>query len=387
MIQDYLSPLPEELDQLRKSLPKPTVGGQVDWFSDFKQCDLGGYRVALIGVQEERHAVDNEGCSLGVNLVRECWYKLFKGTWDFPLLDLGNIRAGATVADTYFALKEVVSHLVGHGVIPIIIGGSQDLTFAQYRAYESLEQLVNLTVVDTNFDIGDPEYRIDSKSYMNKIILQKPNILFNYTNLAYQSFFVDPEEVQLLDRMQFDTCRLGEIKRSLEVVEPLVRDADLMSFDLASIQRHFAPGCNHSTPNGLTGEEACAIMRYAGLSDKLTSLGLYEYNPLLDQNKTTAELLAQMVWYFIEGVSLRTHDYPMGSMEQYQKFTVTMEEGPDVVFFKSNRSGRWWIEVPYSTSDPKKTRHAMIPCSYQDYLETAENELPDRWWRASRKLV
>ena len=52
-------------------------------------------------------------------------------------------------------LKLVVSELVKLNIIPIIIGGGQDLTYAQYLAYENLEQKVDLVVVDSKFDLDE----------------------------------------------------------------------------------------------------------------------------------------------------------------------------------------------------------------------------------------
>ena len=34
----------------------------------------------------------------------------------------------------------------------------------------------------------------------------------------------------------------------------------------------------YSTPNGFNGEEVCKIARYAGISDKISSFGIYSGN-------------------------------------------------------------------------------------------------------------
>ena len=111
------------------------------------------------------------------------------------------------------------------------------------------------------------------------IILHQPNYLFNYTNIGYQTYFVDQDAVRLMKKMFFDTYRLGFVNRNIEEMEPMVRNADMLSFDISSIRQSDAPGCANATPNGFYGEQACQIMRFAGMSDKLTSLGIYEYDP------------------------------------------------------------------------------------------------------------
>lgn len=386
MIQDFLSPVPQAIQNEIANDPRNILGHGVRFIG--KQLpDFGKVKIAILGVQEDRRAVNNEGASMGAHAVRKALYQLFPGNWNFEIVDLGNIIAGERVEDTYFAMQEVLSFLQKQNVIPIIIGGSQDLTYAQYRAFEPLEQLVNITAVDSRLDIGDPEHEMDARGYLNKIILQRPNILFNYSSIAYQSYYVDPHELDLMHQMNFDAYRLGEIKANVEHIEPMVRDADMLSFDVSAIQKGFAPGCGNAGPNGLNGEEACAVMRYAGLSDKMASVGVYEFNPMLDIDGVTAELMGQMLWYFMEGVSLRVNDYPLSSKAKYQKFVVAMEGDDDMIFYKSHKTGRWWVEVPYHNADPKKARHTMVPCSYQDYLDAASHDIPERWWRASRKLV
>ena len=59
----------------------------------------------------------------------------------------------------------------------------------------------------------------------------------------------------------------------------------------------------------------------------------------------------------------------------------------DVVFYKSNKSERWWMEVPYQGDNENKyLRHHLVPCNYEDYLNAAENEMPDLWWKTYQKL-
>jgi hypothetical protein len=119
------------------------------------------------------------------------------------------------------------------------------------------------------------------------------------------------------------------------------------------------------------------------MSDKLTQLGLFEYNPRLDHRGQSAHLCAHALWYFFEGISLRFGDYPVGSRADYQKYTVMIDENDEVNFFKSPKSGRWWIEIPKGTPDQNRT--TLVPCAYEDYEEALQGTLPARWWKAQQK--
>jgi hypothetical protein len=188
-----------------------------------------------------------------------------------------------------------------------------------------------------------------------------------------------------LEGLFFEAYRLGEVSSAIQLVEPVLRDADIVSIDLSSIKNSDAPANNNATPNGFTGAEICAISRYAGISDKVSSFGIYEYNPKFDIKNQTAQLISQMIWYFIEGVNYRANDYPFGLKDNYQKYIVPIEN--EVLnFYKSNKSGRWWMEINLNESNKFK-RHALIPCAYQDYISATNQEIPDRWLKTLKKLV
>ncbi|MDB2385385.1 arginase family protein, partial [Polaribacter sp.] len=190
---------------------------------------------------------------------------------------------------------------------------------------------------------------------------------------------------KLLDNLYFDAYRLGEAK-DLENIEPALRNADIVSIDIGSVRQSDAPANKNASPNGFYGEEICAIARYAGLSDKVSSFGIYEYNHLLDRNNQTASLISQAIWYFIEGVNFRAKDYPFSTKDNYQKFTVLLEEDDPLVFYKSHKTGRWWIEIKI-LSDNKYKRHALIPCTYKDYTQATKQIIPKKWFKAMQKLM
>jgi len=351
--------------------------------------DLENCKVALIGVLEERNAVNNAGCSTAPNHVRAALYQLFHHWPSLEVADLGNIRAGHSVDDTYFALNQLVAELIRRKIIPVVIGGSQDLTFAMYQAYENIGQLVNIVSVDPLFDLGQDEEELTAQSYLSRIILHQPNYLFNYTNLGYQTYYVDHLAVDLMENLLFDVYRLGLIKAKMEDAEPVVRNADILSFDISAVRAADAPGNGNAGPNGFTGEEACRVARYAGLSDKLSALGLFEFNPLRDQNKITAELVAQMIWYFLDGVANRSNDLPVKDSTDFARYIVRIEgQGEDVVFLRSKKTDRWWIDLSLGRTDRKKyEKHHFVPCSKDDYELALQDEIPDRWWQFFQKLM
>lgn len=383
---DFLTPVKESVVAHLMLQPVLSLGKKITIYSEKEGFpDLENVQIAIFGVQEDRNSQDNFGCGENLDCIRTKLYELFPGDWQTNIVDLGNICKGNSVSDTYFSVSEIITFLLKKNIIPVIIGGGQDITYINYRAYDALEQTVNITAVDSRFDLGDLEDELTSQSYLSKIIMQQPNNLFNYCNVGYQTFFNAQEEIKLLDAFFFDAYRLGEAK-NLENIEPAFRDADIVSIDIGAVRQSEAPANNNASPNGFYGDEICAISRYAGISDKVSSFGIYEYNSKYDNHNQTAHLIAQMIWYFIEGVNSRVKDYPFTQKDDYQKFTVLITDDDPLTFYKSHKTGRWWIEINI-ISDNKYKRHALIPCTYQDYIAATKEIIPDKWYKAMRKLV
>ncbi|TND09185.1 MAG: arginase family hydrolase [Bacteroidetes bacterium] len=350
--------------------------------------DLEGVHMAIVGVMDDRRSLGNEGCALAPDATREYLYRLFPGDWGTNIADLGNLRQGHRPDDTTFALAAVMTDLLKLDIIPIVIGGGQELTYAQYLAYKPLERTVNIVSIDPLFDLGAPDAELHSQSWLSKIILQQPNYLFNYSNIGYQTYFVEQASVDLMTRLNFDVHRLGVAREDIEKMEPVIRNADLISFDMSAVRRSEAPGCGNASPNGFFADEICRLARYAGISDKLSTVGFYEMNPAHDAGGHTAQLLAQVIWCFADGYYSRKNDFPFTDFSSYTKYRVFLKDHKhEIVFYKSSRSDRWWMEVPYPPDKRLRfERHHLVPCTYNDYEEACKEEMPDRWWQTFQKL-
>ena len=356
------------------------VGSMPDW----KKAQL-----VLLGVKEDRASVDGHGSAPAPDFIRRKLYRLAKPHEDLHLVDLGNISAGVSVEDTYFAVIEVLQQLLEDGRTVIVLGGSDDLVFPIYKAYEVLGRVINIASVDARFNLDGGD-TINSSNYLQHIILQQPNYLFDYVNLGYQTYFVGREMIQLMEELKFSTRRLGELQSNLEVAEPMVRYSDVVAVDVSAVRQSDAPAAACPSPHGLYGEQLCQLARYAGMSDKTTCFGLFEMVPAHDRDEQTAHMLAQAVWFFIEGFCYRMGDFPSREPQAFKRFSVQLgDSGMEIVFFKSLKSDRWWMEVPCDDNERRQRylSHTLIPCSYADYRHAMdENEVPPLWWHYYNRL-
>lgn len=337
--------------------------------------------VALVGVNESRNAFEKKPERLDVSAIRLEFYKLMSGNWNSTIVDLGDVNAGEEVTDTYFVVKEIVAELIEENVVPIVIAPTQDITYPCYRAFDGLRNMVNVVNIDSRFDFGDQEELISSHSYMSKIITDKPNNLFNFSNIGYQSYFNAQEEIDLMERLFFDAYRLGEVTSNISLVEPIMRNANLVSLDARSIRASEVGMLNNFSPNGFTGREICAIARYAGISDKVAVFGVFES----ENANQSFQLMAQIIWYFIEGFNFRVREIPYINKEDFVKYIVPTET-EELIFYKSKLTERWWVEVPsILDTDNKNEIAALLPCTKDDYVEATNQNIPERWFKAYKK--
>ena len=382
---NFLSPVSDLVLAHNELLSLQALGRKLKIHSDQNGIpDLDDVNIAIIGVLENRNDINYIGEQFQLNDIRKSFYGLFPGSWNVTIADLGDINKGESIEDTYFALKTAINLLVKKNIIPIILGGTQDLTYANYRAYDNIIPMVNIVNVDCKFNLGDSSKPIKNDSFVGKIILDQPYNLFNYATVGYQTYFNAQEEIDLMDSLYFESYRLGQVSKDITIVEPVLRDANIVSIDLNSVKGAEVSLNQKYSPNGLDGKEICAIARYAGISNKVSSFGIYEYKPSKD-DELTAMLISQMLWYFIEGVNYRVKDDDFSDDRNYQKF-ITLVDTEELVFYKSNKTGRWWIEIPFlSEVNNKLKRHTLLPCMHQDYLDACSNKVPERWYKAFQK--
>jgi len=358
------------------------------WFTSKEQePDLSNIHIALLGVPEARYSNHNEGAKSAPDEIRKEFYKLFYWKNEASVLDLGNLIPGKTVEDTYSILSDILAYLLDQKVIPVILGGSNDLAFANYQAYTKLEKIVNIVSVDSKFDLGDEKEPISSESYLNKIVLQQPNYLLNFSNIGYQTYLNSQADIELMKQLFFETYRVGVLRKDMDEIEPIVRNAEMLALDISAVRQSDAPGNANASANGFYGEEICQVALFAGLSDKLSSFGIYEYNPLLDYNTQTSQLIAHILWYFIEGFTHRQNDILFKAQDHYFRHAVPVTHAlNELIFYQSKQTGRWWIEVPFFHIKTQQDRKYYLPCSKNDFDTACKDQVPERWWMSYHKL-
>ena len=335
--------------------------------------DLDDAQLVLVGCGEQRGSGLIHGQSRAADVIRRHFYSLFYWHQDIRIADVGNIKTGSLFTDSYAALKTVVKALIEDGKTVIILGGSHDLTLSQYHAYADNKRPIEVSCVDALIDIN-LESPFRHENFLMEMLTGDPNYTRHYNHIGFQSYYVHPRMLETMDKLRFDCYRVGHVKESIDEMEPVIRNSHLLSFDITAIANAYAPA-NTISPNGFNGEEACVLMRYAGMSPNCNTIGIYGYQVEQDRDELTAKQISHMLWYLLDGRSRGRREAQLDERDSFNEYHMAFAE-VETIFLQSKKTGRWWMQLPDKS---------YIACSYKDYLLASSNEIPERWLRAQER--
>lgn len=375
-LSDFLSPK-HYIELIERSEYQPHQFAQSIDCAQRGYLDINEADIVLLGCGEYRGADIRSAYSQAPDRIREAFYKMYNWYPGIALADLGNIVQGATLSDTRAALNVVLQEIYNQGKIAILLGGSQDLTLQQYEVFRRAESPIDMAAVDALIDLDDSEGASFDRSYLMDLLTGEPNFVRNYSHIGFQSYYVNPRMLETLDKLRFDFYRLGVVRDKMDEMEPVLRNCSVLSIDLSAVRACDAAFNPLASPNGFFGDEMCMLTRYAGMSAQMRSLGIYGYHPENDLSGQGAQLVAQMIWYFLDGYRIRQSEAALDQKEQFLSFDVPFADF-EAKFVKSRITNRWWMQLPDGS---------FIPCSEQDYNLAAQNEIPERWIREQERLL
>jgi len=381
----YLNPVKNEIRELSKKSQDKLLGQEIIFAELNSELEtIDDVNLAIIGVEGSESENNSESYEVP-DKIREKLYVLSAIFREKRILDLGNLKPGISTDDSNKRFIEIFSILMKNNISLIILGGSVKISYAVYRAYSGHIQSINISAVDPRISLLNLKNKTSRSNLLKKILADKNNYLFNYTNIGYQKYFVNPDDLEMISHLHFNAFSIGKIRTDIREIEPEIRDSDYLYMDISAIRQADAPGSLNPSPNGFFGEEACQIAKYAGISDRLNCFGLYEIEPDNDNNSQTINLASQIIWYFIEGYYLRKNDYPKSSISDCKKFIIDLNQiKHPLIFNKSHKSDRWWMEIP--SIHKTEQNGIIVACSIEDYQKACNQEIPDRWLKAFNKI-
>ncbi len=376
-LNDYFEPvsldkpeltLLEPGESFSKSVKIHTPGRPVKYPSPFD--------IAIFGIPDDRYS-HTKGMSGSPDEIRKQLYGLAPVNRKLKIADFGNLKLSDKKSDTLFALRDILLELRENKTVAIVLSTGQDLLLGALKTLEKSKELEQICILDSRIDMIGTSGEPDPLNYLRFVLKDKSLETLHITVLGNQVYYNPEEQLDKFEDKGHNYIRLAKVRDDLSIAEHIVRDARMLSVDMSALRSSDAPGVRLAGPNGFFGHEFCRLTRYAGSSPVLESIIYSEYCPLKDENRQTAALIAQSVWYFIEGYSIRRPEDPKG--EGFKKFIVSSGAGKqNLVFYKSNSTERWWMELPLKEAPET---NPVISCSYEDYQKACVNEIPDRWWK------
>ena len=382
MYNDFLKPVSEELQDFAKSCNSFALGTSIKFRKNvLETAENTNDKIAIIGVTESRSKQKDLIEDVDFSLIRTQLYELQMGNWSIDLYDFGDVNYYDDKHETEKVFREVTNGLIRDGYNVVILGGNPSLGYQQYRAYDELVDKINYLTIDHKLRLGKDEAQTTETNYLTKIISNEPFNLLDYTNIGFQTYFVAQEKLDLLDQLNFEAVRLGVISENLKEIEPYSRDIHAALLNLSSLQGSDFSSSKNMTPNGFTSREICALTRYLGFSNKLSSLYVCDY--IENYKKLDHLLIAQMTWYFIDGKNHRPEIKSFDDTQYFEKIFVPTE-GYNYIFYRNTVTNQLWIEVDNTIDGERKFE--IISCSEKDYEQALNGEIPNRWWKYFKKF-
>lgn len=364
IVADHLIPL---TDSLRNLFVKGSVADKAYFCTGDEQIeDIPAGSIALIFADpaaNNRYASEILA-SLG---------RMFPSWEGIKVVVLGNLITSDNSGYNCSSFAEVIEKALKSGLYPIVI--SSELAYAKVfcEVYSRISPL-QLGFISPALCSRLPNGLPNLIGMAGDLELSKNNSI---SIIASQVYYADSSWESNIKGTYYQQARLGAIRAAMQSAEPLLRDSNLLFVDLNAVRNSDFTSASSPTPNGLYAEEICQLMRYAGYSDNLKSMFISGFDtPKLTENEIDITLVAQLLWYALDGLASRKNELPGLTSFASKEFYLDLGEQEPLTlnFMQSQNTGRWWLYVPTANSAGR-----WIACDAEDYERAKHHELPYRW--------
>ena len=210
---DFLEPINIASLSNDKGYSNEQYGNHISAYED-EIPDLAAADIVIAGVNEYR----GEGINIkgqAAEAIRSELYQLHFWHSDIKIADIGNIKTGATIADSYSAIKTILIELLNMNKTVVLLGGSHDIMLAQYYAFKQLGRQAEATVIDSKIDLTGSS-SLPSENFLMEMLTTEPNFIKHYNHIGFQSYLVHPHMLETMHKLRFDCYRVAVAKENIE---------------------------------------------------------------------------------------------------------------------------------------------------------------------------
>lgn len=287
----------------------------------------------LIGCPQDEGVRRNNGrvgTAQAPDKIRERLYRLqMPANSDIKLFDAGNVNVDyfdftdTSLADksslisvkteeqdllvrTHQNLTSAVKHFLKDGKKVIVLGGGNDISYADVRALSEVYGEISAINIDAHLDMRISDQMTSGTPYMRLIeegFLEPPHFhefgIRPENNAAY--YLKTALEMGVYVHYLQDIFDEGVASSFKNILQNLADQPLFLGLDMDSIQASDAPGVSASSPFGFSAREVSRFIQQARQNENLTLFEITEMNPSFDIDDRTAKLAAHLVFEFLFG--------------------------------------------------------------------------------------
>ncbi len=290
----------------------PRFGGPVTMMRLPSQSSAEGLDACFVGIPMDIGASNRPGTRLGPRQIRDESrmlrpYNMATGAAPFEHLQVADI---GDVAINTFDLKKSVDiiteayrEILGHGVIPLTLGGDHTLTWPILRAIKERHGPVALVHVDAHADVNEHMFGEEiahgtpfRRAWEDGCLQNDKVVQIGLRGSGYAPGDFAWGRAQGWSVVTAEEIRGRSLVGLMRQVRELIGDTKVyLSFDIDSLSPGIAPGTGTQEMGGLADWQAQEIVRgMAGLN--LVGGDLVEVSPPFDPSGTTATLGANLLF-------------------------------------------------------------------------------------------
>lgn len=299
---EYLTPADEKLF-FRKNDRNDVRLGEFVPQTKYEQSNI-----VIIGCPQDEGVKRNGGrigAALAPDAIRREFYRLTTFGIHHRICDLGNVELRGSLEETHDNLTNVVKKVLEDKKKIIILGGGNDISYANGRAMSESFGAGNwLGVnVDAYFDVRTDQPRSSGTPYRQ--LLEEKLIRNDYLyEIAFQPQLVSPVYYRYLQNLGVNMVSVDQL-RSRETADLELRElmrqkfihhsqslTAFFAFDLHAVRSSDAPGTSVPSPIGLRSGEFLNLVQFAAKLVNTKIIEFTEVNPNFDVDNRTTKLVA-----------------------------------------------------------------------------------------------
>ena len=281
--------------------------------------DYDAAEIVILGCPQDEGVRRNNGrtgAAEAPDAIRRQFYKLTTFNIRTRIFDTGNVALGDSLEETHANLTEVVEQLLRDGKRVIVLGGGNDISYADGAAMSAAfgpDMWIGVNV-DAHLDVRIAEERNSGTPYRQLLDerLLRPELFYE---VGYQTHFASPIYYDYIRELGVNRISL-ELLRSRETPDLELKESirqkfigqssslnTFFGFDMDAVRSADAPGTSAPSPLGLRAGEFIQLVKYAASLANTKIIEFTETNPLFDIDDRTTKLVAIAMHRFCSGVS------------------------------------------------------------------------------------